>query len=238
VSTTHGSQEEISEAQKDGLQKVVNDNSNWILFKVYADTDSGKNIYRSGFQEMIFDSYENYFDIILVKSISRFNRNTVDLIDIVNKLRLLGIEIIFNQENVSSKDRDSDLVMALSASLAQAESKSLSAAIKWGLKRGFESGESKLYVRKCYGYNNSETRELVINDEQALVVRSIFKLYLNGYSVDLIIKELATNSIKSPKGKDKWSKRTIQNILTNEKYIGGVIVGKRIQVHIQIISRK
>ncbi len=108
MSTTHGSPEEILEAQKNGMQKVVNDNSNWILFKVYADIDSGKNIYRSGFREMIFDSYENYFDIILVKSISRFNRNTVDLIETVNKLRLLGIEVIFNQENVRSKDRDSD----------------------------------------------------------------------------------------------------------------------------------
>jgi len=101
VSTTRGSQEESLEAQKNGLQNMVKHNPNWTLVKVYTDTDSGKNIYRPGFKEMIFDSYENYFDIILVKSISRFNRNTVDLIDTVNKLRLLGIEVIFNQENVS-----------------------------------------------------------------------------------------------------------------------------------------
>lgn len=68
---------------------------------------------------MILDSYENQFDIILTKSISRFNRNTVDLIDTVNKLRLLGIEVIFQRENLSSKDRDSDLVMVLSSSLAK-----------------------------------------------------------------------------------------------------------------------
>ncbi|WP_343827909.1 recombinase family protein [Clostridium subterminale] len=203
VSTTHGSQEEISEAQKNGLQKVVNDNSNWILFKVYADTDSGKNIYRSGFREMIFDSYENYFDIILVKSISRFNRNTVDLLETVNKLRLLGIEVIFNQENVSSKDRDSDLVMAISASLAQAESESLSTAIKWGLKRGFETGESKLYMRKCFGYKCSETGELVIDEEQAVVVTKIFNLHSSGYSVDMIIKKLVANHIKPHTGKYK-----------------------------------
>lgn len=226
VSTTRGSQEESLDSQKKGLKKIINDNPSWILFKVYTDTESGKNIYRSGFQEMIFDSYENYFDIILVKSISRFSRNTVDLIDTVNKLRCLGIEVIFNQENISSKDRDSDLVMALSASLAQSESESLSLAIKWGLKRGFESGESKLYTRKCFGYNKSETGELVIDVEQAEVVRRIFDLYLSGYSIDMIIKELAINSIKSPKGKDKWSKRTIQKFLTNEKYIGNVMLGK------------
>ncbi|WP_341478095.1 recombinase family protein [Clostridium sporogenes] len=226
VSTTRGSQEDSLDAQKKGLQKIINDNPNCILFKVYTDTESGKNIYRPGFQEMIFDSYENYFDIILVKSISRFNRNTVDLIDTVNKLRCLGIEVIFNQENISSKDRDSDLVMALSASLAQSESESLSVAIKWGLKRGFESGESKLYTRKCFGYSQSETGELVINEEQAEVVRKIFDLYLSGYSVDMIMKELASSSIKSPTGKDTWSKRSIQKMLTNEKYIGNVLLGK------------
>lgn len=226
VSTTRGSQEESLESQKNGLEQVIKNNPDWILIKTYTDMGSGKNIYRPGFHEMILDSYENRFDIILVKSISRFNRNTVDLLDTVNKLRLLGIEVIFQRENLSSKDRDSDLFMALSASLAQAESETLSEAIKWGLKRGFESGESKLYTRKCYGYNLSEVEELVIDWEQALVVRSIFDLYLKGYSVDMIMKEFASESIKSPTGKDRWSKRTIQKILTNEKYIGNVILGK------------
>lgn len=175
---------------------------------------------------MILDSYENCFDIILVKSISRFNRNTVDLLDTINKLRCLGIEVIFKQENLSSKDRDSDLIMALSVSLAQAESESLSTAIKWGMKRGFESGESKFYSRKCYGYNKSEVGNLIINNEQATVVKSIFNLYLSGYSVDMIINKLENSSIESPTGKEKWSKRTIQKILTNEKYIGNVILGK------------
>ena len=145
VSTTRGSQEESLETQKNGLQKMVKDNPDWTLFKVYTDKESGKNIYRPGFHQLIYDSYESYFDIILVKSISRFNRNAVELLETVSKLRSLEIEVIFSQENVSSKDRDSDLVMALSVSLAQAESEALSEAIKWGLKRGFETGESKLY---------------------------------------------------------------------------------------------
>lgn len=95
VSTTRGSQEESLEAQKNGLEEVIKNNTDWTLFKIYIDTDSGKNIYHTGFHEMLLDSYENRFSIILVKSISRFNRNTVDLLDTVNKLRLLGIEVIF-----------------------------------------------------------------------------------------------------------------------------------------------
>lgn len=226
VSTSRSSQEESLEAQKNGLEKMVKDNPNWSLFKVYMDKESGKNIYRPGFHDMLLDSYDNYFDIILVKSISRFNRNTVDLLDTVNKLRGLGIEVIFIKENISSKDRDSDIIMALSASLAQSESESLSEAIKWGLKRGFESGESKLYTRKSFGYSQGETGELVINEKQAAVVRKIFDLYLRGYSVGMIIKELSYTNTKSPQGKDKWSKRAIQTILKNEKYIGDVILGK------------
>lgn len=117
-------------------------------------------------------------------------------------------------------------MMALSASLAQSESESLSESIKWGLKRGFESGESKLYTRKCFGYIQGETGELVINEEQAVVVRRIFDLYLRGYSVGMIIKELSCTNTKSPQGKDKWSKRAIQTMLTNEKYVGNVMLGK------------
>lgn len=175
---------------------------------------------------MLLDSYENCFDIILTKSIIRFNRNTVDLLDTVNKLRLLGIKMIFQQENLSNKDIDSDLFMAILASLAQAESETLNGAIKWGLKCGFESGESKLYARKCYGYNNSETGELVINEEQSIVVRRIYDLYLSRYNVDMIMKKLSADGIKTPTVKDRWSKCTIKKILTNEKYIGNVMLGK------------
>lgn len=116
--------------------------------------------------------------------------------------------------------------MALSASLAQAESESLSDAIKWGLKRGVESGESRLYARKCFGYNQCETGEVVINQEQAVVFRRIFDLCIRGYSIGMIIKELSCTNIKSPQEKDKWSKRAIQTMPTNEKYIGNVLLGK------------
>ncbi|WP_141722830.1 recombinase family protein [Cellulosilyticum sp. I15G10I2] len=95
VSTTHYSQEESLEAQKYGLQQIVKINPNWTLFKVYEDQDSGGNTHRPGFRCMLLDCYENLFDIILVKSISRFSRNAVDLLGTVNKLRALGIEIVF-----------------------------------------------------------------------------------------------------------------------------------------------
>jgi len=226
VSTNHDSQEESLEAQIEGLKQIVKNNPKWSLFKVYIDKDSGGNTFRSGFQSMIFDCYENLIDIVLVKSISRLARNTVDLLETVNKLRSMGIEMIFDKENIRTSEVDNDVLVAALTAIAQAESESTSEAIKWGLKRGFESGKSKLYARKCYGYKHNEKGELVIDEGQAEVVRKIFDLYLRGYSIGLIIKELECKNIKSSKGKDKWSKRAIQTILTNEKYIGNVILGK------------
>ncbi|KGM94332.1 recombinase family protein [Clostridium botulinum] len=226
VSTNHNSQEESLEVQIEGLKLIVKSNPKWSLFKVYTDKDSGGNAFRYGFQSMIFDCYENLIDIVLVKSISRLARNTVDLLETVNRLRSMGIEMIFDQENIRTSEVDNDVLVAALTAIAQAESESTSEAIKWGLKSGFESGRSKLYARKCYGYKHNEKGELVIDEAQAEVVRKIFNLYLSAYSIGLIIRELECENIKSSQGKDKWSKRAIQTILTNEKYIGNVILGK------------
>lgn len=226
VSTNHNSQEESLEEQVEGLELIVKNNPNWSLFKVYTDKDSGGNAFRSGFQSMIFDCYENLIDIVLVKSISRLARNTVDLLETVNKLRSMGIEMIFDQENIITSKISNDVLVAALTAIAQAESKSTSDAIKWGLKRGFESGKSKFYSRKCYGYKHDEKGALVIDEAQAEVVRKIFNLYLSGYSIGLIINELECLNIKTSRDKDKWSKRAVQTILTNEKYIGNVILGK------------
>lgn len=175
---------------------------------------------------MMLDSYENRFDTILVKSISRFGRNTVDFLEVVKKLDALGIEVIFELENISTKSPVTELELSMRAAFAQAESENLSTAIKWGHKRGFESGESKMYNKLCYGYKKGTEGHLIIDEPNAQVVRQIFDLYIKGYSVDGIIKYLAANAIKSPKGKDKWSKGSIQRMLVNEKYMGNVILGK------------
>lgn len=158
---------------------------------------------------MIRDAYEHDFDIIVVKSISRSSRNTVDLLETVSKLRILGVEVIFEQENISSSDIQNDLMIAVQSAFAQAESESISDNIKWGLRRGFETGRSKLYTRKCFGYKHNECSELVIDEEQADVVRQIFALYLKGYSIGMIINEMKIRKVKSPIGKDTWSKRAI-----------------------------
>ena len=107
-------------------------------------------------------------------------------------------------------------------SLAQSENEQRSENIKWGLKQRAAQGTSKLYNRKCYGYDHNENGELIINFQQAKVVRKIFNWYLGGRNVISIVKELEKEKIKSPTGKNKWSKRSIEAMLKNEKYTGSV----------------
>jgi site-specific DNA recombinase len=177
---------------------------------------------------LIFDCYENKVDIVLVKTISRFARNTVDLLETVRRLKSLGIEIIFHKENIRTSESSDDMLLSVLSAIAQAQSESTSESLKWGLKRGFMSGKSKLYARKCFGYKHNKESELVIDEGQAEVVRTIFDLYLSGLSIVLIIRELEKRNIKSPQGKDTWSKRAVQTLLTNEKYIGHVLLGKTV----------
>ena len=107
-------------------------------------------------------------------------------------------------------------------SIAQAENESRSENIKWGIKQRAAAGTSKLYDRKCYGYKHDEDGHLVIDEETARNVKLIYDMYLNGQSVVGIIKELENRKILSPTGKEKWCKRTIDVMLSNEKYTGDV----------------
>lgn len=108
VSTTHESQEESLDIQIKTLKQIVANNPKWKLYDIYSDKDSGGNVFRPGFQKLIFDCYENRIDIVLVKTISRFARNTVDLLETVSRLKGLGVEIIFQQENIRTSEAEND----------------------------------------------------------------------------------------------------------------------------------
>ena len=159
-------------------------------------------------------------EIIITKNISRFGRDTIEVLEALHQLRLLGIRVIFEQENLDTADTDNDLMISIIESIAQAENESRSDNIKWGIKQKAAQGTSKLYNRKCYGYENDADGALIINEEEAENVKLIFNLYLQGSSIIGIIKELESREIKTPTGKDTWSKRTIDVMLSNEKYIG------------------
>ena len=208
-------------AQVSALTRVTAATPQWLLVDVYMDIASGKiGSSRKEFSRMLEDCNSHNLDIILTKSISRFGRDTVDTLEALNQLKTLGVRVIFEQEDLDTANTDSDLMISIIEAIAQAENESRSDNIKWGIKQRAAQGTSKLYNRKCYGYKNDVDGSLIIDDEEAKNVQLIFDFYLQGKSIIGIIEELEKLGIKSPTGKDKWSKRTIDVMLSNEKYIG------------------
>jgi len=171
---------------------------------------------------MLEDCQTYNLEIILTKSISRFGRDTVDTLGALNQLKTLGVRVIFEQESLDTADTDTDLMVSIIEAIAQAENESRSENIKWGIKQRAAQGTSKLYNRKCYGYVHDKEGNLIIKDNEVENVTKIFEMYLNGKSVIGIVTELENLGVKSPTGKNKWSKRTIDVMLSNEKYTGSV----------------
>ena len=160
------------------------------------------------------------------KSISRFARNTVDVLTIVRELKKMNVPVYFENEQLYSFDKEAELAISLHGAIAQGESENKSENIKWSLDKAAQNPDAQIYNRKCYGYSNAEDGSLVINESEAEVIRQVFQLYLDGYSVGGIKKYLEGNGILTSRGKMIWSKRSIETILTNEKYIGDVILYK------------
>lgn len=175
---------------------------------------------------MIDDGLAGKFDIIITKTVSRFGRNTPDTLSILRKLKEHHIDVYFETENLHSCDGSNEFLISIIEAIAQAESENRSANVKWGIRRSADNPTSPIYSRPCYGYRKAKTRDLEICTEEAEVVKMIFSLYLQGYSIIAIKKELEKQSIKTPTGKLVWPKRTIETILGNEKYTGDVLVYK------------
>lgn len=223
VSTNDMEQLNSLKAQISALTRMVSNVEQWRLVDIYIDIASAKTkSVRKDFMRMIEDCKAKKTDIIITKSLSRFGRDTVDTLTSLKELRDAGIRVIFEQENLDTAEINSDMMISVVESFAQAENESRSDSIRWGIKQRAANGTSKLYDRKCYGYAHNKEGKLVIDEEEAKVVRQIFDWYLGGKSILGVLKELERHKIKSPTGKDKWCKRTIDVMLGNEKYTGNV----------------
>ena len=223
VSTNDAEQLNSLAVQVSALTRLTASTPQWLLVDVYIDIASSKTgSSRKEFARMLDDCKSKKLEIIITKSISRFGRDTVETLEALRLMRDSGVRVIFEQESLDTADTDSELMVSIVESFAQAENESRSDNIKWGLKQKAASGTSKLYNRKCYGYYNDKDGNLAIDEKEAKNVRMIFSLYLQGKSVLGIVKELERLGIKSPTGKATWPKRTIDVMLSNEKYTGTV----------------
>ena len=210
-------------AQVNYYSNLIQNHSGWTFCGVYADeAKTGTKDSRENFQRLLEDCKAGKIDLVITKSISRFARNTVTLLNTVRELKNLGVDVFFEEQNIHSISNDGELVLTILASYAQEESLSASENQKWRIRKNFEQGIQSTF--SLYGYR-CKNNKITIYEPEAKIVKQIFKLYLAGIGSVNIANHLNALDIPSPNG-DKWSARTIAAMLKNEKYIGDMLLQK------------
>ena len=211
-------------AQISHYSAFIQSNPEWEYAGVYADCGvSGTGTAgRSEFLRMLADCEAGKIDIILTKSISRFARNTVDLLETVRHLKSIGIEVRFEKEHISSLSEDGELMLSLLASFAQEESRSISENSKWGIRRRFQSGEIGTANKHILGYRyDEEKKKYIIIPEEAGTVRRIFAMYLEGRSLREIAETLNGEGLATVKG-NAFTENSLNVMIRNEAYAGDI----------------
>ena len=210
-------------AQISYYSNLIQMHREWEYAGVYADSGiSGTNDNRAEFRRMLTDCEAGKIDIILTKSISRFARNTVDLLETVRHLRELEIDVRFEKERINSLSEGGELMLTLLASFAQEESRSISENVKWAIRKRFEKGKPNSF--NIYGYRwKNEHFEVV--PEEAEVVRLIYANFLAGLSAEETERQMEQRGIKSYSG-EHFGNTSIRAILRNEKYTGNSLLQK------------
>ena len=209
---------------------LIKDNAEWNFAGIYADegiTGMAADK-RESFQRLLKDCRAGKIDRILVKSISRFARNSADTISVTRELKQLGGSIYFEKEGIDTADMGSEMLLSMLGAVAQEESVSISRNLQWGIRKRMQKGE---YVTASvpFGYSYID-RTLVPNEKEAAVVRDIFQYYISGMGMQEIVNELMRNGIQPPRKAKEWCISDIQYILTNEKYIGDSLLQKKLTV--------
>lgn len=177
---------------------------------------------------MIDDCMAGKVDMIITKSISRFARNTIDCLKYVRQLREKNIAIIFEKENINTLEASGELLLTIMASLAQQESASLSQNVKLGLQFRYQEGKVQVNHEHFLGYTKDEDGNLIIDEDEAKIIRRIYREYLEGASLRDIADGLERDKIKTGGKRYKWHLSTVRGILRNEKYMGDALLQKTI----------
>ena len=234
VSTDSEEQETSYEAQVSHYTEYIKSKPEWQMVEVYADDGiSGTNTAkRDEFNRMIADCEAGKIDMVITKSISRFSRNTLDCLKYTRKLKALNIAVFFEKENINTLDSKGEVLLTIMASLEQQESESLSANVRMGIQFRNQQGKVQINHNWFLGYTKDADGNLVIDPEQAEIVRRIYREYLEGASFLQIKRSLEADGIPNGAGHLKWHESNIHQILTNEKYIGDALLQKTYTVSI------
>ena len=205
----------------------INSKMEWKFAGIYADEGiTGTSMkHREDFKRMLRACREGRIDLILCKSVSRFGRNSVDVLRTIRTLRERGIGVMFEKEAVDTRTMNSELILAFHSAFSQSESESISGNVRWGLRKAYENGTIQIGPN-LYGFRREKDGPVLIDEEKAAVIRQIAQWFLDGDSLHTIADKLAQRHIPSPKGKDTWSTVTLRSLLTNEKYKGDALLQK------------
>ena len=234
VSTDSDDQLISLEAQKNHYESYIKARKDWEYAGLYYDEGiSGtKTDKRDGLLRMLSDCDCGRIDYIIIKSISRFSRNTLDCIEMVRHLSEKGIYLFFEKENIDTLDTKGEVLMTIMAALAQQEPESLSENVRLGIQYRNQQGKVQVNHNRFLGYTKGEDGTLVIVPEQAEIVKRIYREYLEGGSLLSIRRGLEADGIPNGAGNLRWHETNIKQILTNEKYIGDALLQKTYTVSI------
>lgn len=209
-------------AQVSYYNALIQKEDGWEFVGVYSDEAiTGTKEARPGFQQMLEDCRNGKIDMILTKSISRFARNTVTLLETVRMLKALGVDVFFEEQNIHTMSTDGELMLTILASYAQEESRSASENQKWRIKKNFEEGMP--WNGKMLGYRMRDGQYYII-PEEADLVRRIYKEYLDGSGPNRIAAGLTEDGIPTATNGQIWRPQTIAKILRNYCYTGNLLL--------------
>jgi DNA invertase Pin-like site-specific DNA recombinase len=211
-------------AQVSYYSEYIQRHPEWQYAGVYADEAlTGTKGSRPEFIRLVGDCKAGLIDIVITKSISRFARNTVDLLNAVRELKALGVDVYFEEQNIHTLSADGEFMLTILASYAQEESRSASENRKWRGRKNYAEGKDAGYMH-VYGYAYI-AGDLIIIPEEADVVRMIFSEYMLGMGLNAIARKLIRLGIPTKLG-GRWSEQAVANMLANEKYIGDMLLQK------------
>ncbi len=212
-------------AQITYYQRVIAEHPDWEFVEVFADRGiTGTKENRDGFQRMLTACREGKVDIVLAKSISRFARNAIILLETVRELKSLNVDIYFEEENINTLSAEGELLISILAARAQEESRQASENQKWRIQKSYEKGIP--VTGNCLGYR-MVNHQFLIDEEEEQIVLHIFELFLSGMGRYAIAAKLNAEGVKTRLGNTKWAPSSIETIIHNEKYGGDIKLQKQ-----------
>jgi DNA invertase Pin-like site-specific DNA recombinase len=226
VSSDSEDQENSFAAQNSYYTTLLTSTPDWEMVDIYADEGiTGTSMEkRDDFQRLIADCHRGLIDRIVVKSISRFARNTLECLETIRELKDIGVSVFFEEQNIDTAEMSSEMVTAIHASFAQTESINISKNMRWSYQKRMQSG-TFITCKSPYGYR-LKNGTLEVNEAEAMIVQQIYDHFLTGQSYDEIAADLTAQGIAARDGSPHWSKSTVSYILKNEHYMGDSLLQK------------